>query len=177
VEKKHVSPDTGQAGHYAWTLKTEPRTETVVYETSPVRISNKKSKNRLIHTVILIAAFALLIVSALIQFPWGAGPGSVGLTKSIPQIIAEPFTRMNIIPKSRSYSETRQIVDMKDGEIKKTPDFVLNGIMELSDGPRAVINNLIVGLGDTVEGATVSSISKKNVVLKQNESEINLDLR
>lgn len=59
----------------------------------------------------------------------------------------------------------------------KLPDMVLNGIMQLVDGPRAVINNVIVGIGDVIEGATVSRIDKNDVVLRTQDSEITLKLR
>jgi len=59
----------------------------------------------------------------------------------------------------------------------KLPDLILNGIMQLVDGPRAIINNVIVGVGDIIESATVSRIDKNEVVLKTEESEITLKLR
>lgn len=57
------------------------------------------------------------------------------------------------------------------------PDFVLNGIMQLVDSPRAIVNNVIVGIGDAIGGATVEKINKDNVVLKTSESEITLKMR
>lgn len=57
------------------------------------------------------------------------------------------------------------------------PDLVLNGIMYLETGPRAIINNAIVSEGDMINGATVSSINRKNVILKFNNLEITLNLK
>jgi hypothetical protein len=57
------------------------------------------------------------------------------------------------------------------------PDLILNGIMYLETGPRALINNAIVGAGDTVNGATVTAINKKSVILTYNNVEITLNLK
>lgn len=57
------------------------------------------------------------------------------------------------------------------------PDLLLNGIMYLEAGPRAIINNAIVGVGDMVSGATVTAINKKSVILAYNNVEITLNLK
>lgn len=57
------------------------------------------------------------------------------------------------------------------------PDLVLNGIMYLETGARAIINNNIVREGDMVGGATVTFINKKSVILKYNNVEITLNLK
>jgi hypothetical protein len=54
--------------------------------------------------------------------------------------------------------------------------FVLNGIMYLVDGPRAIINDIIVGEGETVGGAKVSKIKKDQVILDYNDSEVELNI-
>lgn len=54
--------------------------------------------------------------------------------------------------------------------------FILDGIMYIADRPRAIINNIIVGEGEIVDGATVGKINKNNVVLNHNESEVTLKL-
>jgi type II secretory pathway component PulC len=54
--------------------------------------------------------------------------------------------------------------------------FVLNGIMFLVDGPRAIINDIMVGEGETVGGAKVAKIKKDKVVLEYKESEVYLDI-
>lgn len=57
------------------------------------------------------------------------------------------------------------------------PELVLNGIMYLETGPRAIINNAIVREGDMVNSATVTSINRKSVILKFNNLEITLNLK
>ncbi len=59
----------------------------------------------------------------------------------------------------------------------KHPDLSLNGIMYLEDGPRAIINNSIVEVGNTVAGATVTRIDRKSVALESNGVEITLNLK
>lgn len=54
--------------------------------------------------------------------------------------------------------------------------FVLNGIMQLVDGPRAIINDIIVGEGETVSGAKVTKIKKDGVLLNYNDSEVDLSI-
>ena len=54
--------------------------------------------------------------------------------------------------------------------------FVLEGIMQLVDGPRAIINDIIVGEGETVNGAKVEKIKKDGVLLKYNDSEMVLGI-
>lgn len=59
----------------------------------------------------------------------------------------------------------------------RAPKLVLNGIMYLDEGPRAIVNNAMVGLGDYVSGAKVARITRKNVVLVYNDVEITLNLK
>lgn len=56
------------------------------------------------------------------------------------------------------------------------PGFVLTGIMQLTDGPRAIINNAIVAVGDVVGIGTVTKIEKDNVVLNVKDSDLRLEL-
>ena len=60
-------------------------------------------------------------------------------------------------------------------EIK--PQFILNGIMYLNDGPQAIINNSTVSEGEMTGGAKVMRINKNNVVLNFNDLEITLSLK
>lgn len=59
----------------------------------------------------------------------------------------------------------------------ESPKLVLNGIMYLDDGPRAIINNFIVGVGDTVSGAKITGINRKSVILEYENVEITLSLK
>lgn len=57
------------------------------------------------------------------------------------------------------------------------PDLILNGIMYLETGARAIINNSIVQEGDMIGGATVLLINKNSVILQYNNVEITLNLK
>jgi hypothetical protein len=67
----------------------------------------------------------------------------------------------------------------KQPEEKKpaSPEFVLNGIMYLEGSPRAIVNDVMVEPGDTVNGAKVVKIDRQDVVLLYNGSEIVLKLK
>jgi hypothetical protein len=56
-------------------------------------------------------------------------------------------------------------------------EFVLNGIMYLEGSPRAIINDSMVEAGDTVDGARVVKIDKRNVLLEYNGAQLSLDLK
>jgi len=74
---------------------------------------------------------------------------------------------------------TLQSVLFKQPEEKKpaSPEFVLNGIMYLEGSPRAIVNDVMVEPGDTVNGAKVVKIDRQDVVLLYNGSEIVLKLK
>ena len=59
----------------------------------------------------------------------------------------------------------------------KEPVLILSGIMHPKSGPRALINNMTVAEGESVEGATVAAISDDRVILKWKNSEITLRLQ
>lgn len=59
----------------------------------------------------------------------------------------------------------------------ESPKLVLSGIMYLEEGPRAIINNFIVGSGDSVLGAKITRIDRQSVVLEYENVEITLSLK
>lgn len=133
-------------------------------------------KRRFAQTFLLVAAFSLLIVVALKQFPWETRHFVAELSQE-PEIVAEPYTTVDIFHKAKTYTQARSVPSLRASAKTEFPNFILNGIMEFAEGPRAVINNSIVSVGDSVDGATVAKIEKKNVVLKLNGSEISLELK
>lgn len=54
--------------------------------------------------------------------------------------------------------------------------FELNGIMYIEGDPRAIVNNSMVEVGDTVSGARVARIERRAVFLDKSGEEIRLDL-
>jgi len=77
-----------------------------------------------------------------------------------------------IMPKIERREEQPARARRKDG----IGGFVLNGIMYLVDGPRAIINDIIVGEGEMVSGAKVEKIKKDGVLLNYKNSEVVLNI-
>ena len=90
-----------------------------------------------------------------------------------------PQTAVPVVPKPdyKLIEPAQQITDIIARTRLQQSDFILNGIMYLEAGPRAIINNNIVEEGDVVKGATVAKIDKKSVLLRTGDSEIILELR
>ncbi len=63
-----------------------------------------------------------------------------------------------------------------DSKSAKTERFTLSGILEGKRGKQAIINDNVVGVGGTVDGATVDSISGNSVILNCKGRKIRLDL-
>ena len=57
------------------------------------------------------------------------------------------------------------------GQIDQSPNLVLNGIMYVERNPKAIINGTVVSEGDVISGATVTSITPNNVLLKYNNND------
>ncbi len=57
------------------------------------------------------------------------------------------------------------------GQINQPPNLVLNGIMYIEEKPKAIINGTVVREGDVISGATVTSITPDNVLLKYNNND------
>ncbi|MCX5678204.1 MAG: hypothetical protein NTY76_03750 [Candidatus Omnitrophica bacterium] len=81
--------------------------------------------------------------------------------------------------KSPNTAGSREQISVSPENLKapESPKLVLNGIMYLDDGPRAIINNFIVGLGDSVSGAKVTRINRQSVILEYQNVEITLSLK
>lgn len=57
------------------------------------------------------------------------------------------------------------------------PNLALNGIMFIESHPQAIINNTVVEVGDTIEGARVVRIERNAVVLSCDGGEVTLTLK
>lgn len=110
--------------------------------------------------LVIILAGIVMKVSGSPSAPSPSAPASV-IKKMEP-----------ILPKIERREETVQPRRRKSD----IGGFVLNGIMYLVDGPRAIINDIIVGEGETVNGAKVEKIGKDNVLLKYKDSEVDLNI-
>lgn len=61
-------------------------------------------------------------------------------------------------------------------ESARNGNFILNGVMQLLDGPRAIINGVVVGVGDTIGGGKIRKITSKNVIIDVNERQAVLNV-
>lgn len=140
---------------------------------------------------IVIAAIVIIAVLAVfgLRSFFSAGP-EAGLK--------EPASRQEVslkqVPETSSISKSSSgiqgilpSVDDVTSPLRRTlsstfmadrtvPELVLNGIMYLQEGPKAIINSTVVREGDVVSGATVKVINRNNVLLNFNDSEITLTL-
>lgn len=153
----------------------------------PVIAAKKiKSRNPLRLVVILVMGAITMVVAAgafyLFQKP---SPAAQKMQASEPEPVPAPILHQDTIYKTieNSLPETAGTIPAAQTPAPASivraepPELVLNGIMYLESGPRAIINNAIVGEGDMVNGATILTINKKNVILKFNNVEITLNLK
>lgn len=139
----------------------------------PVTAEQRKGKNNFGPAVLLVVFIVLL----------GVTIKEVGLSPS--------WKKAGSNPEGSIYNPL-SAVDAKTGPLRAEPysapvdpnlaagnisGFALNGIMELVDGPRAIINNVIVASGDVIGGAKVMKIDKNRVVLQKEDSEFTLVMK
>ena len=88
-----------------------------------------------------------------------------------------PLVKTDVVLSDVSISNTRQAIPEGILPPVSSPDLVLNGIMSLSDGPRAIINNSIVGVGDSISRAKIIKINSQSVIMEYRDAEITLSLK
>jgi len=112
-----------------------------------------------------MTGFLLVLLFGIIMI---VSRSSQPAVSQVPIKKAEPV----IMPKIERREERAQSPRKKEN----IGGFVLNGIMQLVDGPRAIINDIIVGEGEEIRGAKVEKIKKDSVLLNYNDSEIALNI-
>ena len=70
----------------------------------------------------------------------------------------------------RAATETSS-ASVSSGQANQPPNLVLNGIMYVEEKLKAIINGTVVRVGDVIDGAVVTSITEKNVLLKYNNND------
>ena len=143
---------------------------------APVKAKPFPKSIILVSTALLIAAIALISLSL--------GPlvatrlGRDGTQASTPPAQEVRYRALPPSETGRSAVDETQAASRQDAELASTaPNLVLNGIMYLEEGPRAIVNNVMVEVGEYASGARVVRISKKSVVLVYNDVEITLNLK
>ena len=123
----------------------------------------------------LLIAAVIFLIGTSISKSNNAGKALAAKTAvSTQEVQYKPMPKIETKPKETTVSEIQTVLKVANAQY---PDLVLNGIMYLEIGPRAIINDAIVEEGDTVKGARVTKINKKSVVLEYNNVEITLNLK
>ncbi|MCX5680198.1 MAG: hypothetical protein NTZ95_06060 [Candidatus Omnitrophica bacterium] len=112
----------------------------------------------------VITAVLLIILAGIVIRISYSSPSSVP--------VPEPKKTEFILPKIERREESSSPARRREN----IGGFVLNGIMYLVDGPRAIINDIIVGEGEMVSGAKVEKIKKDSVILNYKNSEVALNI-
>jgi len=164
----------------------EPEVRPVAKEETanpPVRPAALKAPNRplpaknrikpLVGAIALIIMVFAIFYAGLLSFK-GYGEAGKTVTINAQEVTYRPIVRDGAEdgPAVGGPSQSSILAGMGAG-----PELVLNGIMYLEEGPRAIINNGIVMTGDLVSGAKVTNITRKNVVLEYEDVEITLNLK
>ena len=125
--------------------------------------------------IVLMIVFIVLLGVTIKQVSFSSGKSNSSIGSTLTAAIYKPMSSLDmksgLSPTAEPYSQP------KPGDAKeKNPGFVLNGIMELVDGPKAIVNNVIVGIGDVIGGATVKKIDKDKVILQKKDSVMTLGM-
>jgi len=135
--------------------------------------SNKKN----FVPVVLLIVFIVLLGITIKQVSLSSGKNGPKAGMVTAEAIYKPISSIDMkaddSPVAETYTNSAAGRKAAKG---KFPDFVLNGIMELVDGPRAIVNNIIVATGDIIGGATVRKIGKDKVVLQKADSVVTLGM-
>jgi hypothetical protein len=147
----------------------------------PAKTNDKKTPAVLLVILVVVAAIAVNRLFPGKNISAGKtgvvrpdinGSAEVGIVKK-PEMAGETKPL-----KPEDFSALPSIVFQRPEEKKAyQAEFILNGIMYLEGSPRAIINDAMVGIDDTVSGAKVIKIEKRYVVLQYNGAEITLDLK
>ena len=118
------------------------------------------------HVYYLMIGFLLILLLGIIMIVSRSSQSAV-------MPVPAKKTETVILPKIERREEPVSSLRKREG----ISGFVLNGIMQLVDGPRAIINDIVVGEGETVNGAKVEKIKKDSVLLNYNDSEVTLNIK
>jgi len=139
---------------------------TVKSRTAPLVNSAQNHGVRMVY-FITIAVLAAILIGLIV----------IALQTPTSQINNKNTAQPVLLPKIEPSPQSSEELPVKNrNDIGELGGFILDGIMYIAERPRAIINNIIVGEGESVAGASVEKINKDNVVLKYNESEVTLKL-
>jgi len=149
------------------------KTEKIIHTDLKFPLDSKPQKSK--PKVKIIALYVLMIFLGLVVGNLVIGllnhPAQTKVVKN-PPVPSVPLLKekAQIDKKVETVSETPPVVKDEPGK-----PFVLNGIFFSGDEGYALINNQIVKMGDTVDGARVSRITADEVELKSSGNTIKLN--
>lgn len=134
----------------------------------PQKTSNNKPKN--IRFIPLV--FFVLIIAALAVIFYILSPGQRGKAETK---IESPVEIANRLDRLITSVQRRETVIVPDVQLPETPapdnKVRLTGILWNTDKPMVIINNHVLGIGDSVDGYLIVDIKEDNVVLKDEQGE------
>ena len=129
------------------------------------RISSVRQARRSL-IIPLILTFSMILISALSLRTFFTHKETLPVVKAEPpKVTAEVVAPAPIIKAPEPI------------KVENKPAFVLNGIMHLDNRRQAIINGYILGVGDSINNATVLLIANDYVLLNAKEDKIKVDLK
>ncbi len=144
-------------------------------------VAQKKSARQSVANM-LTPAITIMVLAACGFFLSATFPHKIIIPQDTKEISTHrvsyrPLVKTDVVLSDVSISNTRQAIPEGILPPVSSPDLVLNGIMSLSDGPRAIINNSIVGVGDSISRAKIIKINSQSVIMEYRDAEITLSLK
>lgn len=137
------------------------------------RVSSGSFRSRaVIYGIVLVCVILVLVVK---YYP--SRPVKIPVAPIVDSL-KEPVKPVAVIPApviAIAQKIEPVIVEVKPSIVAE--DFILSGIMDLEDGKRAIINNLVVVEGDMIGDVKVGTITTKNVTLKKGQDSVTLRLK
>ncbi|MCM8761506.1 MAG: hypothetical protein NC938_01080 [Candidatus Omnitrophica bacterium] len=136
-----------------------------------------RPKKVAIITVVILLLFAVASLTFFLFRQLLEEKGGVGINASLVAQEVHYRSLSNSYPGEEATGILRPASQKEAVYAARAPRLELNGIMYLEEGPRALVNNSIVQVGDVISGAKVTKINKNSVVLIYSDIEITLNLK
>lgn len=182
-----VEPPQAPAAHAPNQLGVKQHSAAAVWQAQDVSSSATASSPLAAHSLIVVAVTVVAFTGALIAggaFWMGqrldgrsqATPSQVGAQTEPVHVTATEDAAVSDEDSAASSGDAGAVTSPLAVAVAVTPaatslsaphNLVLNGVVEGSGEPYAVINGSIVGLGDTVEGSTLSEIANGSAKLRR----------
>lgn len=149
----------------------------------PIQAKRSSNKKSLLYIIIAVAAI-VMITMIFIKHAASRKPAPVtspALASAVKQALPPPIEKAAEEVPAPVEAPEPAIVEERAAPvlpvIPQEKELVLSGIMHLDGGSQAIVNNITVMEGDTIDGATVKKITDNSVVLKRNDAETILHLK